>query len=250
MRFELDGPNLAVMPDSPFLKHYKVDYVNMARNVTGTVSGTPRSSTSRPGARVAAARGNHQHQRQRQRRTPGSRTSRKNQFWESLEKISRTSCAKPTRCCPEKGQSKTSHEQANEHPKRDRRRGPAANCPWGRPRHRQRPAGQPNPQQSTSQATGNSLVRRTDDFPRSRLGHRECRNRHHHGPRHPRSTTASRNSSTASTLGRAARLIEATIVEVAPRRLPARHRTGTRHPAVAKVIQQRDADRPRMRSAI
>ncbi len=26
MRFELDGPNLAVMPDSPFLKHYKVDY--------------------------------------------------------------------------------------------------------------------------------------------------------------------------------------------------------------------------------
>ena len=37
MRFELDGPNLAVMPDSPFLKHYKVDYVNMARDVTGTV---------------------------------------------------------------------------------------------------------------------------------------------------------------------------------------------------------------------
>ena len=36
MRFELDGPNLVVMPDSPFLKHYKVDYVNMARNVTGT----------------------------------------------------------------------------------------------------------------------------------------------------------------------------------------------------------------------
>ena len=37
-----DGPNLSVMPDAPFLKHYKVDYVNMARNVTGTVSLTPK----------------------------------------------------------------------------------------------------------------------------------------------------------------------------------------------------------------
>ena len=48
MRFELDGPNLSVMPDSPFLKHYKVDYVNMARNVTGTVSINTQIATSRP----------------------------------------------------------------------------------------------------------------------------------------------------------------------------------------------------------
>jgi hypothetical protein len=48
MRFELDGPNLAVMPDSPFLKHYKVDYVNMARNVTGTVSANTQIATGAP----------------------------------------------------------------------------------------------------------------------------------------------------------------------------------------------------------
>src|ERR1035437_8872742 len=36
MRFELDGPNLAVMPDTPYLKNYKIDYVNMSRDVTGT----------------------------------------------------------------------------------------------------------------------------------------------------------------------------------------------------------------------
>ena len=38
MRWELDGPNLAVMPDSPFLRVYKIDYVNMERTSTGTVS--------------------------------------------------------------------------------------------------------------------------------------------------------------------------------------------------------------------
>jgi hypothetical protein len=45
MRFEMDGPNLSVMPDSPFLKHYKVDYVNMSRNVTGTVSTNTQIAT-------------------------------------------------------------------------------------------------------------------------------------------------------------------------------------------------------------
>jgi len=38
MRYELDGPNLAVMPDSPYLRVYKIDYVNMDRQTTGQVS--------------------------------------------------------------------------------------------------------------------------------------------------------------------------------------------------------------------
>src|SRR5690606_16030009 len=38
MRYELDGPNLVVMPDTPFLRIYKVDYVNMQRETRGTVS--------------------------------------------------------------------------------------------------------------------------------------------------------------------------------------------------------------------
>jgi len=37
MRWELDGPNLVVMPDSPYLHVYKIDYVNMDRKTTGTV---------------------------------------------------------------------------------------------------------------------------------------------------------------------------------------------------------------------
>lgn len=37
MRWELDGPNLAVMPDSPYLHIYRIDYVNMERLVAGAV---------------------------------------------------------------------------------------------------------------------------------------------------------------------------------------------------------------------
>ncbi len=37
MRWEMDGPNLAVRPDSPFIKIYKVDYVNMTRDSSGAI---------------------------------------------------------------------------------------------------------------------------------------------------------------------------------------------------------------------
>ena len=46
MRYELDGPNLAVMPDSPYLKSYQIDYINISRDVTGTVSTNTQISTS------------------------------------------------------------------------------------------------------------------------------------------------------------------------------------------------------------
>lgn len=38
MRYEFDGPNLIVMPDSPYLRVYKIDYVNMSRESDGIVS--------------------------------------------------------------------------------------------------------------------------------------------------------------------------------------------------------------------
>jgi general secretion pathway protein D len=46
MRFELDGPNLAVMPDTPYLRNYKIDYVNMTRDTSGTVSVTTQIATA------------------------------------------------------------------------------------------------------------------------------------------------------------------------------------------------------------
>lgn len=47
MRYELDGPNLVIMPDTPFLRIYKVDYVNMQREMEGKISASGQiSSTS------------------------------------------------------------------------------------------------------------------------------------------------------------------------------------------------------------
>lgn len=46
MRYELDGPNLAVLPDAPFLRNYRVDYVNISRDSSSNVSiATQISST-------------------------------------------------------------------------------------------------------------------------------------------------------------------------------------------------------------
>lgn len=108
MRFELDGPNLAVMPDSPFLKHYKVDYVNMSRNVTGLVSTNTQIATGLPsGAGTATASG-----------SSGSNVSStrienasKNQFWESLEKNIKDILRETDKILPE-GSSETIVEQS------------------------------------------------------------------------------------------------------------------------------------------
>ena len=37
VRWELDGPNIVVKADSPYLKIYKVDYVNMQRETTSSI---------------------------------------------------------------------------------------------------------------------------------------------------------------------------------------------------------------------
>ena len=116
MRFELDGPNLAVMPDSPFLKHYKdykVDYVNMSRTVTGTVSTNTQINTSQPGGGGAAAggaapaaggAGNISN-------TSIQNTSR-NQFWDQLEKNIKDILHETDKVFPE-GSSETVVEQSN-----------------------------------------------------------------------------------------------------------------------------------------
>ncbi len=81
MRFELDGPNLAVMPDSPFLKSYQIDYINISRDVTGTVSTNTQISTSAlspTGSTAPGGTGNTS-------RIQIENKSR-NRFWESLEK--------------------------------------------------------------------------------------------------------------------------------------------------------------------
>jgi general secretion pathway protein D len=81
VRWELDGPNLAVMPDSPYLRTYKVDYVNMSREVSGTVAINTQiasnTTTATTTAGSTATGGNNS--------STTVRSSAKNNFWESIE---------------------------------------------------------------------------------------------------------------------------------------------------------------------
>ena len=72
MRYELDNGNLIVMPDSPYLKTYKIDYVNMSRDSDGGIS----NSTQVGGASSGAAGNNSK---------LSITSSSKNHFWERLE---------------------------------------------------------------------------------------------------------------------------------------------------------------------
>ena len=108
MRFELDGPNLAVMPDSPFLKHYHIDYMNMSRKTTAMVSTNTQIATgiaSNTGAGGTTGGGNVSNTR--------IENSTRNQFWESLEKNVKDLLRETDKILPE-GSSETFVEQSAE----------------------------------------------------------------------------------------------------------------------------------------
>lgn len=78
MRFEIDGPNLTVMPDTPFLRNYPVDYVNMSRDTTGSVSVTSQLAgvTTSGSASTASGANNNS--------TTKIDNKAQNRFWETL----------------------------------------------------------------------------------------------------------------------------------------------------------------------
>ena len=80
VRWETDGQTITVMPDTPFLRTYKVDYVNMARDVTGSI-GVQSQVVSPPSAGTAGSANTSQN-------TSLLRVDNvaKNHFWETLEK--------------------------------------------------------------------------------------------------------------------------------------------------------------------
>ena len=154
MRFETDGPNLSVMPDTPFLKHYKVDYVNMTRSVTGTVSTNTQIATGLPNASGGGSGGG----------SSGNvsntkiENSSKNMFWESLEKNIKDILRETDKILPD-GSSETTVEQSS-----SQNATGAAALPQNAGQRAAQAiasalANNPTPG-SASQAIGNSIVRR------------------------------------------------------------------------------------------
>ncbi|MEQ1812968.1 MAG: type II and III secretion system protein, partial [Candidatus Nitrotoga sp.] len=54
IRYELNGVNLVVMPDTPYLKHYKIDYINMGRDSEGTMSNSTQVGSGTSGSATGA----------------------------------------------------------------------------------------------------------------------------------------------------------------------------------------------------
>jgi MSHA biogenesis protein MshL len=108
MRWEIDGPNLIVMPDTPFLRNYKIDYVNMSRDVSGTNSiNTSIASTSSGGTGTASGSsgGNNS--------TTSVTSKAKNEFWASLDKNLKDLLHETDKILPE-GSSETVIERSDQ----------------------------------------------------------------------------------------------------------------------------------------
>lgn len=109
MRWEIDGPNLIVMTDSPFLRNYKIDYVNMSRDATGTnsinTSVASTSSGATGGSSSGSGGGNNS--------TTTVTSKAKNEFWLSLEKNLKDLLHETDKILPE-GSSETVIERSDQ----------------------------------------------------------------------------------------------------------------------------------------
>ena len=82
IRWESDGTTITVMPDTPFLRNYRVDYVNMSRDVTESVGIATQVISGQVGGTAGgqtATGGNNNS-------TLTIASTARNRFWETLEK--------------------------------------------------------------------------------------------------------------------------------------------------------------------
>ena len=159
MRWELDGPNLVVMPDSPFLRNYKVDYVNMSREVTGSVSintqiastSTGASGTTQTNSSATGGGGNTSN--------TSVKSSAQNNFWQSLERNLKDILRETDKILPE-GSSETVIERSDQQATTGTGAQGGASASSSRSGNSTASlAGSPNP--ATLQQQGTTVVKRT-----------------------------------------------------------------------------------------
>ncbi len=146
MRWELDGPNLIVMPDTPFLRDYKIDYVNLSRDVTSSVSINTQIASTSPSATASSGsseKGNNS--------STTVTSSAKNNFWVSLEKNLKDILRETDKILPE-GSSDTVTEKSDQ----QSTSGTGANSTRGGAQGNL--AGSPNPASISTEGT--TVVRR------------------------------------------------------------------------------------------
>jgi general secretion pathway protein D len=112
MRYEIDGPNLMVMPDTPYLKQYKVDYLNMSRDATANVSiatqiATAGGSAGTAGGSTGAAGGVMSNNS-----TTSLTNTSNNRFWQTLVNNVKDILRETDKILPE-GSSETTVEESS-----------------------------------------------------------------------------------------------------------------------------------------
>ena len=102
MRYEIEGSTIQVMPDSPYLRNYRVDYVNMSRDTTETVSVATQVLSGTVGGGTAGTSGSQGDNNSTVRISNISR----HRFWETLEKNIKDMLRETDKLLPE-GSSET-----------------------------------------------------------------------------------------------------------------------------------------------
>ena len=80
MRYEINNGTLTVMPDTPYLHNYKINYVNMARDSEASMSNTSSGTGTNPSSGGTATTGSSGANNS----TITIKNSSKNHFWETL----------------------------------------------------------------------------------------------------------------------------------------------------------------------
>ncbi|MDR1853277.1 MAG: secretin N-terminal domain-containing protein, partial [Azoarcus sp.] len=108
LRCEFDGRRLAAMPDAPFFQAYRVDYVNLARDMNGAVATSTQIATSGSGIDDKQTSGSTGNTSLTRIETKGA-----NHFWEALEASVRA-LVKPTDGEARAGKAGNAGSAANE----------------------------------------------------------------------------------------------------------------------------------------
>lgn len=154
LRYELDETHLVVMPDTPYLHHYTVDYLNIARHVSGSIATNTQIATAAPGmgGTGPASSANISNTR--------IENNSRHAFWEEIEKSVRDLLQEADKPLPE-GSSETLVEQQQTQTTTGLGTQSAPNRTRGRHSQPHATAPQTVPIANAQRQDGKSLIRRS-----------------------------------------------------------------------------------------
>ena len=156
VRFEQHGKVLSALPDTPYLRQYTVDYVNLSRQTTGTIAANSQITAGLPG-NTAGTTGTPSGTNGNVSNTRVENNS-KNNFWESLERNIKDILRETDKVLPP-GSSETTVEQSSTESATGQAVQPAQTVRSKRSPHGAAAQATYTPA-SASQSSGNTTIRR------------------------------------------------------------------------------------------